>query len=118
MGGSVNIQNNEAVLATANTEAIMANPNFQKLTLTRRTLGWTMSAIMWIVYFGFILLVAFNKTDGQILSAKVGSGTISVAIVVGFAILVMTFIVTAIYVAIANSTFDRLTSALRAEIRQ
>ena len=76
-----------------------------------------LSTIMWVIYFGFILLVAFNKTDGQILSAKVGSGTTSVAIVAGFAILVVTFVITAIYVAVANSSFDRLSNELRGEVR-
>lgn len=100
-------------------EAMLANPTFKKLTRTRSRLGWTLAVVMWIIYFGFILLVAFNKTDGQILSTKVVPGsTISVAIVAGFAILVATFIITAIYVAVANSTFDRLTRELRAEVGQ
>ena len=98
-------------------EAMLANPTFKKLTQTRSTLGWTLAAIMWVIYFGFILLVAFNKADGQLLSAKITPGsTISIAIVAGFAILVATFLITAIYVAVANSTFDRLTRELRAEV--
>ena len=105
---------NEAALAAPNTEAILADPRFQKLTRARSTLGWTLAGIMWVVYFGFILLVAFNKTDGQILSAKIAPGaTISVAIVAGFAILVATFVITAIYVIVANSRFDRLAGELR-----
>ena len=97
------------------TAEMMANPRFQRLTRARSTLGWILSSIVWVVYFGFILLVAFNKTDGHILSAKVGGGTTSVAIVAGFAILVATFIIVAIYVAVANSKFDRMTEELRAE---
>ena len=99
------------------TQAMMANPRFQALVKARSTLGWTLASIMWVIYFGFILLVAFNKEDGQILSTKIASGsTTSVAIVLGFTILVVTFVITAIYVAIANSKFDRLTRELRAEV--
>ena len=113
----MNIQNNEAMLADPSTRAILANPRFRQLTRSRSALGWTLAAIMWVVYFGFILLVAFNKVDGAILSAKISPGAAtSVAIVAGFGILVMTFIITAIYVAIANARFDRLTAELLAEV--
>ena len=99
------------------TRAMMANPRFEALTRSRSTLGWTLATIMWVVYFGFILLVAFNNSDGHILSAKIAVGsTTSVAIVAGFALLITTFVITAIYVAIANSRFDRLTSELRREV--
>ena len=76
--------------------AIMANPRFQELVATRRRLSWSMTIIMFLVYFGFILLVAFNKTDGGIISQRVGGGTTSIAI--------------------ANSKFDRMTAELRQEI--
>lgn len=100
------------------TQAIMANPKFQQLTRARARLGWSLAIIMWIFYFGFILLVAFNKTDGLILSQKVGGGTASLAIAFGFALLVLTFIITAFYVVVANAKFDTLTRELRREIGQ
>lgn len=107
----------DAVGLDADTQALMANPKFQRLTRARARLGWTLAAIMWIIYFGFILLVAFNKRDGEILSAKIAPGsTTSVAIVAGFAILIATFVITAIYVVVANSTFDRLSRELRTEV--
>lgn len=96
----------------------MANPRFQQLVRTRSILSWTLIAIMMIVYFGFILLVAFNKTDGGLLSVKVGGGTTSLAIVVGVALLVFTFLLTGLYVLIANAKFDEMTRALREEVGQ
>ena len=55
----------------------------------------------------------------MILSGKIAPGmTTSIAIVVGFAILVATFVITAIYVMIANSKFDRLANQLRNEVAQ
>lgn len=105
-------------MLTINEQAVFANPKFQELVKTRRKFAWTLATVMWVIYFGFILLVAFNKSDGELLSAKIAAGsTISVAIVAGFAILIATFIITAIYVAAANSTFDRLTSELRSEVK-
>ena len=100
------------------TEAMMANPKFQELVRARSTLGWTLTAIMFVVYFGFILLVAFNKDDGGILSTRPGGGTTSIAILAGLAILIFTFLLNGLYVLIANSKFDRLSKALRDEVGQ
>jgi uncharacterized membrane protein (DUF485 family) len=97
---------------------MLANPTFRELVHARSRLAWTLTAIMLVVYFGFILLVAFNKSDGAILSTKVGGGTTSYAIVFGLILLVLTFVITAIYVAIANAKFDRLNAALRQEVGQ
>jgi uncharacterized membrane protein (DUF485 family) len=108
----------EDVVISDSTEAVMANPKYQELVRARRSVAWTLTIIMWVAYFSFILLVAFNKTDGQIISAKVGGGVISIAIVAGVSLLVFSFLLTAIYVVIANSKFDRLTAELRREIGQ
>ena len=96
--------------------AIMANPRFQELVRARSSLSWALTAVMLVVYFGFILLVAFNKSDGAILSQKVGAGPTTVAIVAGAAILAFVVILNALYVSIANTKFDRMAKALREEI--
>lgn len=96
----------------------MANPRFQDLTRSRATLGWTLTVIMLVIYFGFILLDAFDKTDGHLLATKIGSGTTSVGIIVGLGVLISAFVLVAIYVAVANSKFDAMTRALRKEVGQ
>ena len=96
--------------------AMLANPRFQALVRARRTLSWTLTAIIFVVYFGFILLVAFNKDDGGILSMRFG--TTSIAILAGLGILVFTFLINGLYILIANSKFDRLTRELREEVGQ
>ncbi len=98
--------------------AIMANPRFQALVSERRRLSWSLTVIMFVVYFGFILLVAFNKVDGGIISRRVGGGTTSIAILAGVGILVFTFLLNGLYILIANSKFDRMTAELRREIGQ
>ena len=95
------------------TRAMMANPTFQTLTRSRATLGWTLSAIMWVIYFGFILLVAFDK---GLLGTVVAGQVTSLGIVIGLGVLVSAFVLVAIYVVIANTRFDRLTRDLRREV--
>ena len=44
-------------------EKIKQDPNYQELVRRRSSLGWTLSLIMLVIYFGFILLVAFAKAS-------------------------------------------------------
>ena len=40
---------------------IAGNPRYQQLKAKRSGLGWTLTLAMLVVYYGFILLVAFGK---------------------------------------------------------
>jgi uncharacterized membrane protein (DUF485 family) len=65
-----------------------------------------MSILMMVVYFGYILLIAFNK---PFLATKVSEGAVmSVGIPLGLGVLVFTIIITAIYVRRANTEFDAM----------
>ena len=94
---------------------VKANPNYQKLVSTRSSYGWTLTAIMVVVFYGFILLVAFNK---ELLSTRIGSGVITWGIPIGLFVIVFTVILTGIYVARANGEFDVLTAKIREEVKQ
>lgn len=82
------------------------NPKFHKLVSTRNTYSYLMTLAMMVVYFGYILLVAFNK---EFLAQKLGAGLVtSVGIPLGVGVLVFTIIITGIYVHRANTEFDSL----------
>ena len=85
---------------------IAANPKYQKLVRTRSSFGWILTAIMMVVYYGYIALSAFNK---EVLSARLGEGVMTVGIPVGFGVIVFTILITGFYVRRANSEFDQLT---------
>jgi uncharacterized membrane protein (DUF485 family) len=68
---------------------------------------------MLIIYFGFILLVAFAK---PLLATKIGGGVTSLGIVLGLAVIVSAFVLTGLYVHRANNYFDELTRDLTREI--
>lgn len=92
---------------------IKSNPKYQKLVSTRSTYGWTLTWIMMAVYYGFILLIAFNK---ELLSAKMGAGVMTWGMPIGLSVIVFTVIITGIYVRRANSEFDDLTAEIRKEV--
>lgn len=92
---------------------IKSNPKYQKLVSTRSSYGWTLTWMMMAVYYGFILLIAFNK---ELLSAKMGAGVMTWGMPIGLSVIVFTVIITGIYVRRANSEFDDLTAEIRKEV--
>ena len=70
---------------------------------------------MLVVYYGFILLVAFGK---EFLSQRIGSGVMTLGIPIGFGVIVFTIVITAIYVRRANSEFDDLTADVTKAVLQ
>ena len=85
-------------------ERIQKNPKFMKCVNLRNNYAIVLTILMMIAYYGYILLVAFNK---QFLASKVAVGaTMSIGIPMGIGVLVFTIVITAIYVRRANSEFD------------
>jgi uncharacterized membrane protein (DUF485 family) len=88
---------------------VTSNPKYQELKSKRASFGWTLTVLMMIAYYGFILLVAYNK---PLLATKIGAGVITLGMPLGIGVLVFTIIITNIYVRRANSEFDDLTAAI------
>ena len=86
-------------------DRIRANPKYQELVSKRNSYGWIMTALMMIVYYGYILLVAFNK---EFLAQKTGAGVMSIGIPIGVGVILFTVIITGIYIRRANTEFDDL----------
>jgi uncharacterized membrane protein (DUF485 family) len=93
---------------------IKADPNYQKLVRDRSRFGWTLTACMMVVFYGYILLVAFDK---ELMATRIGNGVMTLAIPFGLAVILFTIIITGIYVWRANSEFDQLTAAIRARVQ-
>ena len=97
-------------------EEIKNNPKYQKLVGTRKRFAWTLTIIMLIVYYTFILLIAFSP---ETLGAKINpDAMMTVGIPVGIAIIIFSFIMTGIYVRRANGEFDGLLNDLKNDIEK
>ncbi len=90
-------------------QRVISNPQYQELKAKRSSFGWTLTWAMMIVYYGFIALIAFDKS---FLAQKIGSGVTTIGIPIGFGVIVFTVVITAIYVRRANSEYDDLTAAI------
>lgn len=94
-------------------EQVKNNPKYQKLVSERSKFAWTLSIIMLVVYYAFIMTIAFNPA---LLGAKIGAGVITIGIPIGIAIIIIAFILAGIYVRRANGEFDQLTKEVREEL--
>ena len=100
-------------MAQSDYERVLQNPRFQTLVHERSSFAWILTIAMLVIYFGFILLVAFAK---PLLAAKVGGGVTSWGIIIGLGVIISAFVLTGIYVQRANSRFDELTRDLTKEL--
>lgn len=94
-------------------ERIINNPKFQEMVSKKRRLSWTLTAIMLIVYVGFMLLVGYNK---EFLASSFSGGVTTWGIPLGLGIIVLSFILCAVYSYIASHTLDPLNEEARKEI--
>jgi uncharacterized membrane protein (DUF485 family) len=90
------------------------SPRFQRLLKRRGRLSATLTIIMLVVYFGYILLVAFAKAW---LARPLAGGATSIGIAVGFGVILLAIALTGFYVWRANSEFDAEIAAITAEAR-
>lgn len=84
---------------------VQRNPKFQELVSKKTVWGWVLSIVMLAIYYGFILVLAFNP---QMLGSKVGEGVTTLGMPVGILIILSAFVLTGIYVFKANGEFDAL----------
>lgn len=94
---------------------IQANPKYRELRRKRNTFGWLLTALMMVVYYGYIALIAFNK---PFLAQPIGTGVTSLGIPIGLGVIVFTIVITGIYVRRANGEYDRLTAEILKEAAQ
>jgi uncharacterized membrane protein (DUF485 family) len=87
------------------TRRITSNPKYQELKSKRSSFGWMLTIAMLVVYYGFIMLVAFDKA---FLAQRIGSGVMTIGIPIGLGVILFTVVITGIYVRRANSQFDAL----------
>ena len=93
---------------------IRNNPAFQELARKRNSFGWTLAVVMFLIYMGFMFLVAFDHT---LVAQPIGSGTLTLAFPLGLGVILIAIVLTGVYVVRANGEFDRLTREIVGQSR-
>ena len=95
------------------TTKILNSASFKEYVAKKTSFGWVLSAIMLLIYYGFIVVLAFApELLGSPISAN---GVMTWGIPVGLGVIFSCFILTGIYVRRANAEFDDMNAAILKE---
>ena len=95
------------------THEMLESPDFKKLVRGKWTISIILTLLLFVVYYGYILLVA---TDKPFLAHKIGQYT-TLGIPLGVGVIVAAWVLTAIYVVWANRVHDVEVSRLLDEMK-
>ena len=93
---------------------IAADPRYLELRRARSRFGWWLTIAMLIVYYGFILLVAFDK---PLLAKRLGEGVTTLGMPLGLGVILFTVIITVVYVRRANREYDTLAQSVKKAVQ-
>jgi uncharacterized membrane protein (DUF485 family) len=91
-------------------ERIRSNPKYAELVSKRSSFAWLLSALILVIYYGFILTIAFAP---KFLGTPLADGMVtSIGFPIGVGVILSAIVLTGIYVYRANTEFDTLTKQL------
>ncbi|HMT81296.1 MAG TPA: DUF485 domain-containing protein [Azonexus sp.] len=97
-------------MSSAMYERMRVNPKFQELISKRGRFAWTLAFIVLSMFYGFVMVVAFNPAA---LGQPVSEGSmLTVGVAVELFMFIFFWSLTAVYVKRANSEFDALTQEI------
>jgi uncharacterized membrane protein (DUF485 family) len=96
-------------------DRIKNDPDYIQLVSERSRFAWILTVIMLVIYFGFVLIIAF---DPAFLGKPLAEGSVTtIGIPIGIGVIVSAFVLTGIYVQRANGRFDELTNRIKTKAR-
>jgi len=96
-------------------EKIKNDPNYIELVTKRTAFSIKLTIAILVVYFAFILTIAFDPT---LLGAPMSSDSVTtIGIPIGMAVIVFAFILTGIYTRRANTEFDDLSNKIKKSVK-
>jgi len=97
-------------MSSAMYQRMRANPKFQELVARRGRFAWTLAIVVLVMFYGFVMTVAFNPAA---LGQPVSEGSmLTVGVAAELFMFVFFWALTAVYVKRANTEFDALTQEI------
>ena len=97
-------------------ERMRVNPKFQELVAKRGRFAWTLSIVVLVLFYGFVLMVAYNPST---LGQPVSDGSmLTVGGAAELFLFVLFWVLSALYVRRANTEFDNLTQEVIKQARK
>jgi uncharacterized membrane protein (DUF485 family) len=92
---------------------IIESQDFKALVRKRWSVSAMLLVALFVTYYGYILLIATNRA---FMAQRIGEVT-TLAIPVGIAVIVIAFVLTAIYVVWANQKYDPEVERLKKQLK-
>jgi uncharacterized membrane protein (DUF485 family) len=91
---------------------ILEDDDFKSLRSQKNSISIILTILELVLYFGFIALIAFNR---EFLSTKI-SGSITMGIPIAVGAILLSWVLTGIYIRWANTKYDVMVKNLRDKI--
>ncbi len=91
---------------------MLDDPDFRELMRRKNAVSLALTLIMLVMYFGFIMLIAYYK---PFMGIKI-YGAIPIGIPIAMGVIVFSWVLTGIYVMWANSNYDSLVKKVIAKV--
>ena len=95
-------------------QEVTTSQDFRTLVSRRWWVSAVLLVLLFVCYYGFILLVAGNR---ELVTRRVGEVT-TLAIPLGVAAIVVAWVLTAVYVSWANRSYDPEVDRLKGQLHQ
>ncbi len=101
-------------MATRSTHEMLESEDFKRLVRGKWTISIVLTILLFIVYYGFIILIAVDK---PFLATKIGEYT-TLGIPIGVGVIVAAWVLTGVYVNWANRVQDVEVARLKAGLNR
>jgi uncharacterized membrane protein (DUF485 family) len=108
------LQNNSKSDEPDDLNQIINSPEFKDLVRKRTSISVILTIIICVVYFTFLLIIAFDK---ELLANKIGEN-ITLGLPVGVGLIIFTWLITGFYVYWSNHSYDKNVLNLKKKFSQ
>ena len=92
---------------------MLDSPEFKRMVTKRWTFSVVLTIVLFVMYYGYIVLIAVNK---PFMAQKIGEVT-TLGIPLGVAVILVSWVLTAIYVVWANTVHDPEVRKLKSNVQ-
>ncbi|MBU4198584.1 MAG: DUF485 domain-containing protein [Verrucomicrobia bacterium] len=99
--------------AGQSTHEMLESPAFKRLVRHRWMVSVILTLLLFVIYYGYILLIGYNK---PFMATKIGAVT-TLGIPLGVGVIVLSWLLTVIYVIWANKVYDVEVKNLKSQLK-
>jgi uncharacterized membrane protein (DUF485 family) len=100
-------------MPVTSTRDMLDSTEFRRMVATRWQISIALTIVLFVMYYGYIVLIAVNK---PFMARKIGEVT-TLGIPLGVAVILVSWVLTAVYVFWANNSYDPEVKRLKDQLK-